>query len=217
MAKNRKSSSKTGYESQEAAKGRHDGATGKETRSGEEKKERNDTSPKTDQEELRDTIEEQEGRQEQEEVNMELVLAEKLREQEDRYLRLAAEYDNYRKRTLREKAVMTKTAGYEIIYDLLPVIDDMDRAVEAVNATDDVKAIRKGIELIHGKFRDFLALKGVKEIKATGTEFNTDLHEAVTKIPASSKKDRGKVVDVIEKGYQIDGKVIRYAKVVIGE
>ncbi len=208
MAKNRKSSSKTGHESQEAAKGRHDGKTDKGT---------NDNSHKTEQEELRDTLEEQEERHEQEEANMELLLAEKLREQEDRYLRLAAEYDNYRKRSLREKADLTKTAGSEIINDLLPVIDDMDRAVEAMNATDDVKAIRKGIELIHGKFRDFLAMKGVKEIKATGTEFNTDLHEAVTKIPAPSKKDRGKVVDVIEKGYQIDGKVIRYAKVVIGE
>jgi molecular chaperone GrpE len=193
MVKNRKSSSKTKSDSRAHEPGKDD---------------------------LRDRIgelEQQEEQQEQEEENIQLMLAEKLKEQEGKYLRLAAEFDNYRKRTLREKAEMTKNAGADIIYDLLPVIDDMDRAVDAMTGTEDARAIRKGIELIHGKFRDFLAQKGVKEIKAAGTEFNTDLHEAVTKIPAPSNKDKGKVVDVIQKGYQIDGKVIRYAKVVIGE
>ena len=208
MVKNRKSSSKTRPERQATAKGNHDEG-GKRTRP--------DNSHKPEQDDLRENVEEQEEQQAQEEANMELILAQKLKEQEDRYLRLAAEFDNYRKRTLREKAEMTKTAGADIIYDLLPAIDDLDRAVEAMSATEDVRAIRKGIELIHGKFRDFLTQKGVKEIRATGTEFNTDLHEAVTKIPSPSKKDKGKVVDVIEKGYQMDGKVIRYAKVVIGE
>jgi molecular chaperone GrpE len=149
--------------------------------------------------------------------NLESILIEKIREQEDRYLRLAAEFDNYRKRTLREKAELTKVAGAEIIAGMLPVIDDLDRAVEAMAGTSDLKAMKKGIELIHGKFRDFLSQKGVKEIRAIGSEFDTDYHEAVTKIPAPAKKDRGKIVDVIEKGYLMNDRVIRYAKVVVGE
>ena len=145
------------------------------------------------------------------------ILAEKIKEQENKYLRLAAEYDNYRKRTLREKADLTKMAGAEIISDLLPVVDDLDRAVEAMTNTDDIDAIKKGIELIHGKFRDFLSRKGVKEIEAIGTGFDTDVHEAVARIPAPDNKGKGKVVDVIKKGYMLNDRVIRYAKVVIGE
>ncbi len=152
-----------------------------------------------------------------EENDTELLLAEKIREQENKYLRLAAEFDNYRKRTLREKAELTKAAGADIIYDLLPVIDDLDRAVEAMAGAEDVKAVRKGVELIHSKYRENLYQKGVKEIKATGTEFNTDLHEAITKIHAPSKKDKGKVIDVTEKGYLLNDRVIRYAKVIVGE
>ena len=157
---------------------------------------------------------------EQEEINgdnLEAILIEKVREQEDRYLRLAAEFDNYRKRTLREKAELTKLAGAEIIAGMLPVIDDLDRAVEAMTGTSDLLAMKKGIELIHVKFRDFLSQKGVKEIQAIGSDFDTDYHEAVTKIPAPAKKDRGKIVDVIEKGYLMNDRVIRYAKVVVGE
>lgn len=146
-----------------------------------------------------------------------LILEEKVREQENRYLRLAAEYDNYRKRTLREKADLTKMAGADIITGLLPVVDDLDRAVDAMDKVSDIDAMKKGIELIHGKFKDFLSRKGVKEIKATGEEFDTDLHEAVTKIPAPTKKDKGKIVDVIEKGYVLNDTVIRYAKVIVGE
>jgi molecular chaperone GrpE len=164
-------------------------------------------------ESLQDEHREQEDRQE----SPEEVLVEKIREQEDKYLRLAAEFDNYRKRTLREKADLTKHAGADLISDLLPVIDDLDRAVEAMSNTSDAAAIKKGIELIHGKFRDFLASKGVREIRATGSEFDTDFHEAVTKIPAPAKKYKGKIVDVIEKGYLMNDRVIRYAKVVVGE
>lgn len=160
---------------------------------------------------------EQETGFEQEEESPLLILEEKVREQENRYLRLAAEYDNYRKRTLREKADLTKMAGADIIAGLLPVVDDLDRAVDAMDNVTDIDAMKKGIELIHGKFKDFLLRKGVKEIKATGAEFDTDLHEAVTKIPAPTEKDKGKIVDVIEKGYLMNDTVIRYAKVVVGE
>ena len=145
------------------------------------------------------------------------VLEERLKENENKYLRLAAEFDNYRKRTLREKAEMTKFAAESIIGGLLPVVDDFDRAIESMNEASEIDAIKKGVELIHVKFREFLKQKGVKEIQAMGNEFNTDLHEAVTKIPVTSKKDKGKIVDVIEKGYLLHDKVIRYAKVVVGE
>jgi molecular chaperone GrpE len=147
----------------------------------------------------------------------ETALEEKIKEQEDKYLRLAAEFDNYRKRSLREKAELIKLAGEEIFTNLLPVIDDMDRAMESMNNAGDMEAIKKGIQLIHFKFREFLKQKGVREIQAIGTEFDTDVHEAVTKIPAPSKKDKGKIVEVIEKGYILHDKVIRYAKVVVGE
>jgi molecular chaperone GrpE len=171
----------------------------------------------TDNDEAAHGFKEEDVNPEQEKESLEMLLANKIKEQEDKYLRLAAEFDNYRKRTLREKADLTKYAGEEIFSDLLPVVDDLDRAVDAMNNTQDIVAIRKGIDLIYGKFRDFLGQKGIKEIMAKGTEFNTDLHEAVTKIPAPSKKDRGKIIDVIQKGYLMNDKVIRYAKVVVGE
>jgi molecular chaperone GrpE len=144
-------------------------------------------------------------------------LEEKLKEKEDKYLRLAAEFDNYRKRTLREKAELSKLVGSDIISGLLPVIDDLDRAIESMADTKDVDAMQKGIMLIRDKFREFLKQKGVSEIRALGLEFDTDLHEAITKIPAPDKKDKGKIVDVILKGYILHDKVIRYAKVVVGE
>jgi molecular chaperone GrpE len=144
-------------------------------------------------------------------------LEEKLKEKEDKYLRLAAEFDNYRKRTLREKADLTKFVGGDIISGLLPVIDDIDRAIESMNEAKDMDAMQKGIKLIRDKFKEFLKQKGVTEIQALGQEFDTDLHEAITKIPAPDKKDKGKIIDVIVKGYILHDKVIRYSKVVVGE
>jgi molecular chaperone GrpE len=140
-----------------------------------------------------------------------------LTDKDDKYLRLAAEFDNYRKRTLREKAELTRLAGEEILIGLLPVVDDFDRAIRSLENTGDVEAMKKGLDLIAVKLRDFLKQNGVKEIEAKGNEFDTDLHEAITKIPAASKKDKGKIVDVVEKGYLLHDKVIRYSKVVIGE
>jgi molecular chaperone GrpE len=144
-------------------------------------------------------------------------LEEQLKAKEEKYLRLAAEFDNYRKRTLREKADLTKYVTGDIIAGMLPVIDDLDRAIESINSAKDLKAVQKGINLIYDKFGEFLRQKGVKEIQAMGNDFDTDLHEAVTKIPAPSKKEKDKIVDVIQKGYLLHDKVIRYAKVVIGE
>jgi molecular chaperone GrpE len=140
-----------------------------------------------------------------------------IREYKDKYLRLSAEFDNYRKRTLREKMDLTKVANEDILLKILPVMDDFERALQTMNEVTDCKAMKEGIDLIHTKFKDFLTSNGVKEINAMNQKFDMDLHEAITKIPAPSKKMKGKIIDVVEKGYYLNDKVIRYSKVVIGE
>jgi len=152
-----------------------------------------------------------------EEKTKEEELEEKLAELQDKYLRLSAEYDNYRKRTLREKMDLQEGAREDIFVNILPVVDDLGRAMDSVQSAKDLEAVKLGMELIHTKFSNYLTQQGIKEIDALNKELNTDLHEAVTKIPVESKKKKGKVVDVIEKGYMLRDKVIRFAKVVIGE
>ena len=142
---------------------------------------------------------------------------EKLAELNDKYLRLAAEYDNYRRRTLKERMELTKTAGEDILVNILPVMDDFERALGSIDQAKEISAVKEGVQLIYTKFKEFLKQRGVKEIEAKEKEFDTDLHEAITKIPASDKKLKGKVVDVVEKGYYLNEKVIRFSKVVIGE
>ena len=142
---------------------------------------------------------------------------EKIKEITDKYLRLSAEFDNYRKRTLKEKIELTKSAGEELLKNILPVMDDFERGIQTINNAGDITAIKEGIDLIYNKFKDFLNQNGVREIDAKEKEFNIDFHEAVTKIPVAKKDLKGKVVDVIEKGYTLNDKVIRYSKVVIGE
>jgi len=141
----------------------------------------------------------------------------KIKELQDKYLRLSAEFDNYRKRTLREKIELTKLANEEILIKLLPLMDDFDRALQSMNETTDCVAMKEGIDLIYGKFKEFIQSNGVKEIDALYKIFNIDFHEAISKIPAPEKKLKGKIVDVVEKGYSLNDKVIRYSKVVIGE
>jgi molecular chaperone GrpE len=142
---------------------------------------------------------------------------EKLDELNDKYLRLAAEYDNYRKRTLKEKMELTKTAGADILVNILPVIDDFERALGHLDQAKDMEAVKEGITLIYNKFSEFMKQRGVREIEAKEKEFDTDLHEAITKIPAPNEELKGKVVDVVEKGYYLYDKVIRFSKVVVGE
>ncbi len=144
-------------------------------------------------------------------------LGEQVDKLNDRYLRLQAEFDNYRKRTIRERADLLKSAGEDVLKDILPVIDDMDRAMETIEKAEDIEAIKAGMKLIDQKFSDFIKQQGVFEIEAMHQEFDTDVHEAVTKIPAPKEELKGKVVDVIQKGYKLNDKVIRFAKVVIGE
>lgn len=140
----------------------------------------------------------------------------KLAELNDKHLRLFSEFDNFRKRTIRERIELTATASEEVIKDLLPVLDDFDRAIKALDETDKIDSLKEGINLIHTKFKSTLSAKGLKPMKAIGETFDTDFHEAVTEIPAPDKKLKGKNVDEIEKGYLLGDKVIRYAKVVVG-
>lgn len=144
-------------------------------------------------------------------------LGQKLVEINDKYLRLSAEFDNYRKRTLKERMELTKTAGEQLLVNILPVMDNFERALGSMEKTSDVPALRQGVELIYSNFKDFLAQNGVKEMACLHTDFDADLQEAVTKIPAPSEELKGKVVDCIQKGYMMNDKVIRYPKVVVGE
>ncbi|MFC2112810.1 nucleotide exchange factor GrpE [Bacteroidota bacterium] len=143
-------------------------------------------------------------------------LQKELQEQKDKYLRLSADFDNFRKRTLREKMEMSKLAGEEIYVKILPVLDDLERAMKVIDEAKDLEAVKDGMLLIYNKFKEYLNQQGVKEIDAIHQEFDTDVHEAVTQIPEKDKKLKGKVVDIVEKGYYLNEKVIRYAKVVIG-
>ena len=135
----------------------------------------------------------------------------------DKYLRLSAEFDNYRKRTLRERMELTKTAAESVMLSILPVSDDFERAMHSIEQGMDFEAVKEGILLIYNKFQEFIKQNGITEIEAAGKEFNTDLHEALTKIPAPSEDLKGKIIDVIQKGYYLNDKVIRFAKVVVGE
>ncbi len=140
-----------------------------------------------------------------------------LAEMQDRYLRLTAEFDNYRKRTLKEKMELVKTGGEQVILNLLPMVDNLERAMISIREAKDSDALMEGLELIYGKFQEFLTQNGVKEVETLKTDFDTDIHEAITKIPAPAPELKGKVVDVIERGYYLHDKVVRFAKVVVGE
>lgn len=135
----------------------------------------------------------------------------------DKYARLSAEFDNYRKRTLREKSDLLSYGSKDVIADLLPVLDDIDRALEAARSTADIESVRTGTELIAHKLRGVLDAKGLKEIQAVGESLDTDFHEAVARTPAPDGSLKGKIVDVVQKGYVLKDKVVRHAKVVVGE
>lgn len=141
----------------------------------------------------------------------------KLAEMQDRYLRLSAEFDNYRKRTLREKIELTKNAGENILLSIIPVMDDFDRALKHMETAADCVAMKSGIDIIYNKFNEFLKQQGIKEIESLNHEFNVDFHEALTKVPVQDESMKGKVVDVIVKGYRLHDKVLRFSKVVVGE
>ena len=143
-------------------------------------------------------------------------LQEKIAELEDKNLRMMVEFDNYRRRTNKEKLELMATAGERIFKEMLPLVDDFERAVAAMDKTDDIEALREGIMLIQQKFLSFLEKEDVHAIETEGVDFNTDEHEAVTTFAAGEDK-KGKVIDCTQKGYKLGDKVIRFAKVVVGE
>lgn len=141
----------------------------------------------------------------------------KNKELQDSYLRLSAEFDNYRKRTLKEKADLLKSGSEKVLIDIIAVVDDFERALENISKSEDIEAVKEGIDLIYGKFKNFLTKHGVKEIETIGHSFDTDKHEALTTIPAQDEKDKDKIVDCVQKGYTLDDKVIRYPKVIVAK
>ncbi|GAB5475287.1 MAG: nucleotide exchange factor GrpE [Maribacter sp.] len=183
-------------------------------------------SEKTKSEEVDETLvdkeiqEEQKEQNEAEEVVEEQSAEEKLREElaseKDKFLRLFAEFENYKRRTSKERIELFKTAGQEVIVSLLPVMDDFDRAIKELAKSED-KEMFKGVELISNKFKETLKNKGLEEVGVKqGDKFDAEVHDAVTQIPAPSKKLKGKIVDVIEKGFKLGDKIIRHPKVVVG-
>ncbi|MEX1190286.1 MAG: nucleotide exchange factor GrpE [Bacteroidia bacterium] len=140
----------------------------------------------------------------------------KFEEINDKYLRLYSEFDNFRKRTAKERIELSKTAGADIFTAILPVVDDFERAHKAMENTEDVETVKEGMNLIYQKLWNLLQQKGLEKVEAKGKEFDADIFEAITSIPAEDQQMKGKVVDVLEGGYALHGKVIRFAKVVVG-
>lgn len=163
-------------------------------------------------------IEEVSEEKEQQEQELRIAeLTEKCAELTDKNLRLMAEFDNYRKRTLKEKSDLIKSAGESIFIDMLPLIDDFERAKAAMEKTNDLAAVKEGIDLIYNKFITFLNQKGVKAIETENADFNVEFHEAITTYPAPTEEQKGKIIDCVTKGYTLNDKVIRFSKVVVGE
>lgn len=140
-----------------------------------------------------------------------------LEDSKDKYLRLAAEFDNYRRRTMKEKTELILNGSEKCINSILPVLDDLERALSTMDKTDDVKAVSEGVKLIYNKFVQILGQIGVKEIETAGKELDTDYHEAIALVPVPDEKQKGKIIDCTQKGYTLNEKVIRHAKVVIGQ
>lgn len=154
----------------------------------------------------------------EEELGKELEAAQAtIEDQKDKYLRLSAEFDNYRKRTMKEKAELILNGGEKSISSILPVIDDFERAIKTMESATDVNAVKEGVGLIYNKFIATLAQNGVKVIETTGKPLDTDFHEAIAVIPAPEEELKGKILDCVQNGYTLNDKVIRHAKVVVGE
>lgn len=158
----------------------------------------------------------QQPAQAQPEISLEDKHKEELSQANDKFLRLYAEFDNFRRRTVKEREDARKTEGKDVITALLPVLDDFERAIRSMENATDVNAVKEGVVLIQNKMKNILAQKGLKEMQAIGTPFDADLHEAITNVPAPTDDMKGKVIDEMEKGYELNDKVIRFAKVIVG-
>ena len=171
----------------------------------------------TQEEEIKNTEQEAQVEENQEVVVEEPTAEELIQQEKDKYLRLFAEFENYKKRTAKERIELFKTASQELMTSLLPIMDDFDRGLTEIKKVKD-KELLKGMQLINDKFKNTLTLKGLTEIEVKkGDVFDAEIHEAITQIPAPSDKLKGKVIDAVEKGYKLGDKIIRYPKVVIGQ
>lgn len=150
------------------------------------------------------------------EATPEELLKQELALANDRYLRLYAEFDNFRRRTAKEREEARKSEGKDVIVALLPVLDDFDRAIRSMENTTDIAAVKEGVVLIQNKLKNVLAQKGLKEMQSIGSIFDPEIHEAITNIPAPAEDQKGKVIDEMEKGYYLNDKVVRFAKVIVG-
>lgn len=160
---------------------------------------------------------EQAGTEKTEQVDELTKTQEELANMKDKYLRLSAEFDNYRKRTMKEKAELILNGGEKSISSILPIVDDFERALKNMETAEDVAAVREGVELIYNKFMTVLGQNGVKVIETKEQPLNTDFHEAIAVIPAPAEELKGKILDCVQPGYTLNDKVIRHAKVVVGE
>lgn len=145
------------------------------------------------------------------------ILTEALEKEKKEYLFLMAEFDNFRKRTIKEKSEIIKNAKGQVLEEILPIVDDFERGLKAASETENAQAVKEGMDLIYNKFLSYLEKNGIKAIESDGVEFNEDFHEAITTIPAPNESMKKKVIDTIQKGYMINDKVLRYAKVVVGQ
>ncbi|MCB9224271.1 MAG: nucleotide exchange factor GrpE [Crocinitomicaceae bacterium] len=168
-------------------------------------------------EELEDQVTNQHEEDNTDQKTTEKTIEEKYEELNSKYLLLYSDFDNFRKRSMKEKLEIINTASGEVIKDLLDVLDDFERAVANNDKVEDPAALREGFKLIHHKLMNVLSHKGLESMNAKGEVFDADKHEAITQIPAPSEDMKGKVVDVIERGYNLKGSVLRYAKVVVGQ
>lgn len=158
----------------------------------------------------------QQTEQAEPEISLEDKHKEELSQANDKFLRLYAEFDNFRRRTAKEREDARKTEGKDVIVALLPVLDDFERAIRSMDNATDIVAVKEGVVLIQNKMKNILTQKGLKEMQSIGSPFDADLHEAITNIPAPTDDMKGKVIDEMEKGYELNEKVIRFAKVIVG-
>ncbi len=175
-----------------------------------------DVENNTQQTEENNNINTEEGELPQTDSSPTAKLEEQIAELNDKYLRLFSDFDNYRKRTAKERMELAKTAGEDFFKAVLPVLDDFERGLKAMNEAADVNALKEGVDLIYNKLNNTLTARGLEPMISIGSTFDADIHEAITNIPAPSDDMKGKVVDELEKGYALNGKVIRYAKVIVG-
>jgi molecular chaperone GrpE len=190
------------------------------------KMEENQTTENTDQKDILEEnetvnnevpeIDESSAQSEDEQISEQDKLKAEASEWQNKYLRLYAEFDNFKRRTSKERLELLQIAGKDVIVDLLPVLDDFERAQKSMETASDIEAVKEGVKLVHHKLKNLLTSKGLKEMTSIGDEFNADVHEGITNIPAPTDDLKGKVLDELEKGYYLNDKVIRFAKVIIG-